>query len=200
MRKKIRFFRQHTMETCGISCILMLLDYYRKVQYPTAKQEGKLYAKYRTRAFKGVTGAAAADCLGKNDLQVRLIHSSREYMDNRDDYFDRELYYGILAEYKQVVSACGENVAVQTGVDFDCDDLRTYLREGNQIMVQCIVPGDADGIHDHVLHWVLVYGTDGKDFLVCDPLSSKIRLSEAALNHYMDTPTGKICVVAGAKK
>lgn len=28
MRKKIRFYKQHTMETCGSACMLMLLDLY----------------------------------------------------------------------------------------------------------------------------------------------------------------------------
>ena len=44
MKKKLRFFRQHSMETCGISCILMALDYYGKVKYPTVTQERRLYA------------------------------------------------------------------------------------------------------------------------------------------------------------
>ena len=66
MRKKIRFFRQHTMKTCGPSCMLMILDLYRKVAYPAAKQEAKLYNLYHSPAFLGTTGAAIADCLSKN--------------------------------------------------------------------------------------------------------------------------------------
>lgn len=48
MRKKIRFYKQHTLESCGAACMLMLLDLYRKVEYPTPKQERKLYSLYRS--------------------------------------------------------------------------------------------------------------------------------------------------------
>ena len=92
MRKKIRFFKQHTMETCGAACLLMLLDYYRKVEYPTPKQETKLYSLYRSRVFRGMNGASIANGLSKNGLVVSLIHSSPDLMENRDGYFDRELY------------------------------------------------------------------------------------------------------------
>jgi len=63
----------------------------------------------------------------------------------------------------------------------------------------CIVPGNADGIHDHTLHWVVVYGYEGDEFLVCDPLSSKIRITAEALENYMDTPIGRICIVIGGE-
>ena len=35
MKRKVRFFRQHSLETCGISCMLMVLDAFGKVLYPT---------------------------------------------------------------------------------------------------------------------------------------------------------------------
>ena len=58
MRKKIRFYKQHTLESCGAACMMMLLDFYRKVEYPTPKQERKLYSLYRSQAFLGMNGAA----------------------------------------------------------------------------------------------------------------------------------------------
>lgn len=199
MRKKIRFFKQHTMETCGAACMLMILDLYRKVEYPTPKQELKLYSLYRSRAFKGMNGAAIANCLSKNNLQIALHHSSHQMMDNRDGYYSEELYEALLEEYRADAGKCAGRVRLTTGAVITCSTLRQALDAGRQIILQCIVPGNADGIHDHALHWVVVYGYEGEDFLVCDPLSSKIRITAEALESYMDTPIGRICIVVGEK-
>lgn len=197
MRKKLRFYKQHSMETCGPACMLMLLDLYRKVEYPTPKQEMKLYSLYRSKAFKGVNGAAIANCLSRNRLNVHLVQSSPQMMDNRDGYFSEELYVALLAEYRTQAEKCVGNIRLSTGVEITCDTLRQDLDEGRQIILQTIVPGDADGIHDHVLHWVLVYGYEDDMFYVCDPLSSKIKLTTKELEGYMDTPIGKIYIAVG---
>ena len=198
MRKKIRFFKQHTLETCGAACMLMLLDYYGKVEYPTAKMEMKLYSLYRSRAFKGMNGGEAARCLARNGLSVHLMHSSAAMMENRDGYFPEELYRALFSEYREAVEKCADSVRFTTCAVLNCETLKQELDAGRQVMVQCIVPGDADGMHDHVLHWVVVHGYDGDAFLVCDPLSSKIRISAEAMEVYMDSPIGRIWVCVGA--
>ena len=66
-------------------------------------------------------------------------------------------------------------------------------------MLECIIPGNADGLHDEVLHWILIYGYEGEVFLACDPLSAKIRLKSEKLENYMDTSIGKICIVVGER-
>ena len=199
MRKKIRFYKQHTLESCGAACMLMLLDFYRKVEYPTPKQERKLYSLYRSQAFLGMNGAAIANCLSKNGLEVRLLLSSGQMMDNRDGYYSDELYDALLAEYRAEVQKCTDRIRLSTGVNITVDTLKRELDDGRQLIVQCIVPGDADGIHDHVLHWIVVYAYKGNLFFACDPLSSKIKLTEEALEGYMDTPIGRICVTVGEK-
>lgn len=197
MRRKIRFYKQHTMETCGAACMLMILDLYRKVEYPTPKQEMKLYSLYRSSAFKGINGAAIASCLSKNDLEVTLIQSFHQKMDNRDDYFSEELYEALQREYQTALDKCRNRIRLLTDANICCDSLKQELDEGKQIILQCIVPGNADGIHDHTLHWIVVYGYEEDEFLVCDPLSSKIRITAEALENYMDTPIGRIDIVIG---
>lgn len=199
MRKKLRFYKQHSMETCGPACMLMLLDLYRKIEYPTPKQEMKLYSLYRSKAFKGVNGAAIANCLSRNGLNLHLVHSSLEMMDNRGGYFSDELYAALLSEYRTEVEKCGSNVCLTIDAEITCDSLRQELDAGRIIILQCIIPGDADGIHEEVLHWVVVYGYDGDVFSVCDPLSSKIKLHAAELERYMDTPIGHIYLAVSAE-
>jgi ABC-type bacteriocin/lantibiotic exporter with double-glycine peptidase domain len=194
MRKKLRFYKQHSMETCGPACILMLLDLYGKIEYPTPKQEMKLYSLYRSRAFRGVNGAAIANCLSRNSLTVHLIHSSEDMMDNRDGYFPEELFNELLAEYRTEIEKYSDRVSIVSGAEISCDTLRQELDAGRLIILETIIPGDADGMHDHVLHWVVVYGYEDDLFYVCDPLSSKIKLTADELEEYMDTPIGRICI------
>lgn len=197
MRKKLRFYKQHSLETCGPACMLMLLDLYGKIEYPTPKQEMKLYSLYRSKVFKGVNGAAIANCLSRNGLNVHLVHSSAEMMDNRDRYFSDELYEALLTEYRAEVVKCAGKIDISEDMGITCDTLREELDAGRQIILETFVPGDADGIHDHVLHWVVVYSHEGDLFHVCDPLSSKIKLTAKELEHYMDTPIGKIYIAVG---
>ena len=197
MRQKVRFFRQHTLETCGISCILMVLHTRGKVRYPTVKQERKLYGIYRCRAFRGTLASAIADCLSRNGLEVSLFHSSSRYMDNRDAYYPEDLYESLLKEYTGTVDSLRGRAEVETGCGFSAAWYREQLDTEKLLIVQCLVPGDADGMHDRTLHWILLYGYEGGDFLACDPLSCKIRLSEDELKYYTDTPVGSICISVG---
>lgn len=200
MRKKLRFYKQHSTETCGPACMLMLLDLYGKIEYPTPKQEMKLYSLYRSKAFRGMNGAAIANCLSRNGLNIHLVHSSFEMMDNRGGYFSDELYAALLSEYRAEIEKCGSNIRLSTGAEITCDTLRQELDAGSLIILETIIPGDADGIHDHVLHWVVVYGYEGDLFYVCDPLSSKIKLTTEELENYMNTPIGKIYIAVGEAK
>lgn len=200
MRKKIRFYKQHSMETCGPACVLMLLDLYGIIKYPTQKQEMNLYRRYRSKAFLGVNGAAIANCLSGNGLNVQLVHASLQLMDNRDGYFPEPLFAALLSEYQSEVEKCAGKVSVTVGMEITCETLKQELDAGKQIILETIIPGDADGIHDHVLHWVVVYGYEGDLFRVCDPLSSKIQLTAAELEGYMDTPIGKIYIAVGEDK
>lgn len=197
MRKKIRFYRQHTMETCGPSCVLMILDLYRRLEHPTIHMELNLYKHYRSYAFKGTPAVSVADCLSKYNLRTELLHSSTEYMDNRDEYYTESLYQSLLEEYRERVSRCASSVDIRAGVPISCELLREKLDAGKQLIVQTIIPGDADGIHTEVLHWVVVYGYQGDTFLACDPLSSKLTFTCEELEKYMDTPIGRIVVTVG---
>ena len=198
-KRKIRFFRQHSLETCGISCILMILDYYGKVKYPTEKQEQKLYALYRCRAFKGTLASAIADCLTRNRLKATVYHSSEKYLDNRSGYYPEPLYRAILDEYTGTLFRAGDRTHTETACVFDPDWYRAQLDRGNLLIVQCVVPGDADGMHSETLHWILLYGYENDIFLACDPLSGKITLTEQELNRYTDTPVGSIAVAVSGE-
>ncbi|MBQ8830279.1 MAG: hypothetical protein IJ017_01625 [Oscillospiraceae bacterium] len=204
MKHRIRFYKQHTKETCGIACALILLDYYdRKVSYPTKKMEKKLYDIYKSKALKmGVSGARLAELLAKNNLDVRLVHSSENILENRDGYFTSEKFDPFLEEYISYLSKRGDLYTFEKGAYITLDTIKDELSKKRQLIVETIVPGDADGEHDHVLHWILVYGYKNGEFLIVDtdPDSyGKTTLTEDEMAHYMDTPIGKIFVSVGDK-
>lgn len=205
-RTKIRNFKQarpnrweaetepqkYRLETCGICCALILLDLYGKTEYPTPKQKHKLYDLYRWETFKGTTGPALAQLLAWNGLHVRLLQSFRDLPENRDGYFSPELYELLKQEWHTRAAACGENVQFETCADLSCDTLKQELEKGRQVIVQTLIPGNADGIHDHTLHWIVVYGYRDDTFLVCDPNSTMTYFTREEMAAYIDTPIGRI--------
>ena len=211
MRKKIRRYTQSDHTKCGPACMLMLLDLYGKLRmppFPKRAEEMQLYNQYRCHVrypgrdeeFPGVNGAAIACHLSSVGLKVRLVHSSENMMDNRDGYFPGELFDGLLAEYQERAEACKDRIELITGAEITCDTLREELDAGRQIILETIVPGNADGIHDRVLHWIVVYGHEGDVFRVCDPgYRQKTTLTVAEMTGFMDTPIGKIYLAVGGE-
>lgn len=201
MRKKIRFFPQHTLETCGISCCLMLLDYYqRDLKWPTKKMEQTLYGEYHVDGFKGTTGAAVADCLSwpQNNLDVHLVQSFQDRKENWDPVFSEEDMEKIIRSYRKHLDACRNRIRLSAGVTFDCGFLRQQLDVGKKIVLQCFVP-ETEGDPPSVLHWVILERYEHDRFRIRDPIpNGKLwHYSPEELEELMDTPMGRICVVVG---
>lgn len=201
MRKKIRFFPQHSGETCGSSCCLMLLDYYqRNLKWPTVKMEWKLYRKYQVAGFKGMTGAAVANCLSwpRNNLDVHLVQSFQDQMENWDPVFSEEDMEKTIRSYRKHLEECRDRIRLSAGTPFDCVFLRQQLDEGKKIVLQCFVPETEDG-PPSMLHWVILERYENGRFRVRDPIpKGKLwHYSPEELEELMDTPIGKICIVVG---
>lgn len=195
---KVRFWKQHSLETCGVACLLMALDAFG-VDFPTLAKERAYYARLRSRCMPGTSGAAIAFAASRAGLTVTLAHGSPSLLDNRDYYYPPDIHAALLAEHQQYITRAGESLHLRIGQPITADWLRAELAAGHLVMVEVLIPGDADGLHDHVLHGLLLYGAEGRDFLLCDPLSGRIRLPEAELLRLMDTPTGGMAVSFGPK-
>lgn len=198
MIHKVRFFHQHTHETCGISCLLMVLDSFG-IDYPTIRKEQILYNRYRIKEYPGVQGAAIAHELATRGLAVSLVHSSNHLIDNRNHYFSPEHYNAILTNHLSYTERSDRVFEVKRGSPITCDDLRRELSQGWLVILQCIVDGNADGIHQRVLHGVLVYGFEGDTFFVCDPENGKTTLTAEELTAYANTPAGQMYIAAGRR-
>ena len=207
MKNRIRFYPQHSpdpdiisMETCGMACVLMLLDYYDRISYPTPKMElEKFYPKYRVNGYKGMSGAAVANFLSfpKNRLKVHLVQSFREKMDNRNEYFPEDIYDTIMASHEMHLQKCKDRIRFSAGKDFDLGFLEQELADGKKIVLECFIPEDPNA-PPSVLHWVILEEYDAQTglFRVRDPNPNVklLHLTEAEVEAYMDTPIGKVCI------
>ena len=198
--RTITFFRQHSPTTCGPSCVLMLLDYYERIDYPTEKMEENLYNRYKVNGYKGMTGAAVARCLSypKNRLKVHLVQSFEERMENKGNLFAESDYEKITESHQMHLRGCADRIRLSAGMKFDCDFLKAQLALRKKIIVEFIVPEQRDG-PPSVLHWVILesYDHEADRFRVRDPNREvKLRyLSSEELETFMDTPIGRICIV-----
>lgn len=196
---KVRFWKQHSMETCGIACTMMALDAFG-IDYPTVAKEVHLYARYRTKVAPGTEGTAIACALTQRGLDVTLAVSGDDLMEAGSGYYTPEMNAALLDEQYAWLQRSRGAVRVETNEVIDAAYIREQLAGERLVIAQVIIPGDADGLHDRVLHGVLLYGTEGDDFLLCDPLQGKRRLPAAELIELMDTPVGRMALVIGRKE
>ena len=70
---KVRFWKQHTMETCGIACVLMALDAFG-IDYPTVAKEQRLYQRLHSKAAPGKEGGAIACAIARYGLDVTMAY------------------------------------------------------------------------------------------------------------------------------
>lgn len=223
MKKKIHYFPQHilrawepTMETCGAACVLMLLDYYEIITtHPTRKMEVAVYTHHKVFDGKGMTGAAVANCLSNpavalekflrdpnKQLDVHLVQSFEEKLDNRDDYLSWGDYEKITENHLSQLSKCKDRIRLTAGLDFDTEFLKQALAAGKKIILEFFVP-EVEDAPPSVLHWVILenYDPQLEAFRVRDPNPNiKLKyLKDAELEGYMDTPIGRICIIVGEK-
>ena len=201
MLRKLKHIRQSTNRYCGPCCMMMLAYRFRKIDYPSRRLEQKLYDRCFSRALGyGVTPAAAARWFAEEKgLKVVLRHSASQLLENRGGYFAPQQFTALMEEYQKALACCGSTAVVYQGQPITAETLRTDLAAGRQLMVECIVEGGADGEHDCILHWVVVYGTEGENFLVFDPSRDGgcRTFTPQEMEDYMDTPLGRISLAVG---
>ncbi|MBQ7874083.1 MAG: hypothetical protein IJ306_02815 [Oscillospiraceae bacterium] len=197
--REMKFYGQHgfedigitPFETCGISCLLMAKDYFG-VDFPTTGKEKSLYLKYHSKAAKkGMLGSAIAYVLSEKKLGAKLVHSSEKLLENRENYYPQEQFEEILAEHKKYIKMANGAFSAEIDPDITGETLAAELKKDRLLIVQTFIEGNADGIHDKVMHWILLYGFENGIFKACDPLSGKTTFTQEELAGYMETPFGK---------
>ncbi|MBR5226159.1 MAG: peptidase C39 family protein [Clostridia bacterium] len=221
MQKKGIFLPQETNETCGISCILMALMAFGKKRRSELSVMGEESAEaifYRmyggekagegVKEIKGTLGGAIAYALGARRLSVELWHESEALMENRDGYYPPQMHEKMLAAHKAWIEKSEGKTIVRAGMKIDAQTMIDALNQERLLIVQCLIEGDADGMHDHVLHWILVFDYRDGAFLAYDPLYERpsknapnyITIGEEEMMAYMDTPVGATVICVGERR
>lgn len=201
----IKFYGRHGFpefgisdaETCGTSCFMMTLDYFG-IEFPKKSKEPVYYRKYKVEKEKGTLGSAIAFALSEKGLYSKIVHSSDNYLDNKDGYYSEELYNHFLSQHMKYIKKGG--FFSETGAEIDCETLKKELSEEKILILRTFIDGNADGIHKKVMHWILIYGYENGLFLSCDPGFGKTKFSEKEVSEYMKTPFGTIYIAAGKKE
>ena len=216
----IKSYKQHSLETCGAACALIALHAFGK-GYATVRREQELYAAFRARArigdyrAAGMYGSAVATILARSGLDVRLVHASPDMLVNLDvnhpaapdrpligqPYYLPEIHKAMLDEHKSWIDREDRRFDVAVGADVTCESLRDELTADRLLIVQTIIPGDCDGMHNRVLHWIVVYGYEAGLFHAFDPLPNggRFTLTDDELAALTDTPIGASYIAVGAK-
>ena len=174
--------------------------------YDEESAEQIFYRMYGCRATKGTLGSAIAYALSCRKLDAELWHESENLLENREGYFPPTLFQAMLSEHREYIRRGG--FAVRSGMRIDADAMIAALTEERLLIVQCLIDGDADGMHDRVLHWILVFDFRDGEFLAYDPLyvptsakaSNYIRIGNEEMEALIKTPLGASVISVGERK
>lgn len=192
MEKDVRPYRQTGM-TCAISCMLMVLEYYKIIPKADWSLEKKYYRSYQSRYMDGTPFSALAWHFSKNGLDTEIIHSEKNMFTNSSNLLSNDVFNNAMDEYSSFLEIAKEKgTKVTNGLDVTGNLIREKLEDGKMV----ILAGSRYGF----LHAILVCGYHNDDFVVCDPLyKQKQTKSLQELEDYMNTPLGKWCVVVSEK-
>lgn len=184
--RNIKPYKQHGM-TYAISCMLMVLEYYKIIPKASYLYEQKYFKSYRSKYTLGTPFSALAWHFSKNGLKTELIHSEKEIFIN--SIYDEDTFNSLMNEYKSYMNdAINKGCIVRNGIDINYDLLKQNLDNDKLI----ILAGQVNGI----LHAILLIGYENDKFIVCDPLyKQKQIMSLDEINNFMNIPIGKWCII-----
>ena len=187
MQKEIIPYRQNGM-TCAVACLLMILEYYGKINRPNKFFEYKYYEMYQSKYTEGTPLSAIAWHLVKNNINTEIIHSEDEIFTNRNNTFNYKLYRLLLDEYKYYLTISEKKgLVIKNGEDIDSNYIKEIIDKDKFVIL-------AGQVND-ILHAILICDYHEDEFLVCDPLYKKKKnYTMKYIDDYMETPIGKWCV------
>lgn len=184
MIKDIKPYKQNKM-TCAIACMLMILEYNRKIEKANISDEFTLYDMYRSQYMEGTPFSALALHLGKNGLKTKLIHSAKTMFNNEKHVISEYIFDKLITEYNDYIDKAKKyGLEVENGIDISSKLLKQYLDKNSLIIIA--------GMYKSMFHAILLYGYEKNNFYICNPISaSKKKVSYEELYNFMNTDIGK---------
>lgn len=190
MEKDVTPYKQTGM-TCTIACMLMILQYYKKIPKANKLYEHEYFRKYHSMYLEGTPFSAIAYHLAKNDLDTEIIHSSPNLFDNSSKTLSENVFKLSVDEYMRYLKAAeAKGARIKNGHKINTTMIRKCLEKDKMIIIA--------GQINKILHAILVCGYDKENFIVCDPLNKfKSIMTPQEVDKFMSTSLGKWCIVVG---
>lgn len=208
--KSIKFFRQRTGETCGISCILMILHYYKckdehGEHFATPRKERVFYDRYGAKATRGTLATGIARALTNNHLDARIVYSSTHPIDNVGGYFSDEVYRKVCEEENEKISEAQGRFTAEMGAHITPDDVKGELLKGRLVVLQIMYgEKDEDRTDDYWRgqdpHWILLHDYENDRFIGRDPAKGYKEWTREMIEECIDTPFGRTYISVQQKK
>ena len=184
MDKNVKPYKQKG-DTCAIVCMLMVLEYYKKIEKINWYEERRLYRIYGSKYMSGTPFSAIAYHMSKNGLNTTIYHEDKNLFNNNKNVMDKNLFDLAMNEYKEYLTyAEKEGTRILNGIKIDVNILKEKLQEGNLIILA--------GSIENIYHAILLTGYDNENFKVCDPLyKTKQTRTYNEIEQFINTDIGK---------
>ena len=184
MEKNVKPYKQKG-DTCAIVCMLMVLEYYKKIEKINWYEERRLYRIYGSKYMSGTPFSAIAYHMSKNGLTTTIYHEDNNLFNNNKNIMDKNLFDLAMNEYKEYLTyAEKEGTRILNGIKIDVNILKEKLQEGNLIILA--------GSIKNIYHAILLTGYDNENFKVCDPLyKTKQTRTYNEIEQFINTDIGK---------
>ena len=184
MDKNVKPYKQKG-DTCAIVCMLMVLEYYKKIEKINWYDERRLYRIYGSKYMSGTPFSAIAYHMSKNGLNTTIYHEDKNLFNNNKNIMDMNIFNLAMNEYKEYLTyAEKEGTRILNGIKIDVNILKEKLQEGNLIILA--------GSIKNIYHAILLTGYDKENFKVCDPLyKTKQTRTYNEIEQFINTDIGK---------
>lgn len=192
MEKNVRPYKQRG-NTCAITCMMMVLEYYKVIEKSNWYDERRLYKIYASKYMSGTPFSAIAYHMAKNGLNTTIYHENENLFENKHNVLHKEVFELAMKEYNEYLRFAKNNGAkVLNGISISIDVLKQKLQEGNLI----ILAGELSSSY----HAILLTGYDDKEFSICDPLyKTKQTRTFEEIENFMNTSIGKWFITVNNK-
>ena len=135
MDKNVKPYKQKG-DTCAVVCMLMVLEYYKKIEKINWYDERRLYRIYGSKYMNGTPFSAIAYHLSKNGLNTTIYHEDKNLFNNNKNIINKNLFNLAMNEYKEYLTyAEKEGTRILKGINIDVNILKEELKKGSLIIL-----------------------------------------------------------------
>ena len=95
--KDVKVYKQKG-DTCAIACMMMVLEYYHRLEKANWYEEKRLFRIYGSKWISGTPFSALAYHFTKNGLETSLYHSEEHLFENKNNALTNEEFTQFLKQ------------------------------------------------------------------------------------------------------